>query len=157
MTALSANRATRQREGSLIAYQVAATTHIYKGSIVAVNAAGNAVPAADTAGLRVVGIAEEEVNNTGAAGAADVQVRAGIAALLAGSGLALTDVGSIANASDDQTIVTAGTNGVKVGRIVEFVSATSVWVFIPKGGLSTGLADGTYSANEQAIINDLVG
>ncbi|MDD3885367.1 MAG: hypothetical protein PHI35_00665 [Victivallaceae bacterium] len=55
--------------GNVVSLPVKATTKIYGGSIVAINPAGDALPAADTAGLRVAGVAQGDVDNlAGAAG-----------------------------------------------------------------------------------------
>jgi hypothetical protein len=57
---------------------VATATTIYAGEMVALNAAGYAVPASDTANLRVIGRAEEDVVNAGADGAAKIKVKRGV-------------------------------------------------------------------------------
>ncbi len=65
MSALTRDRATPYREGIEVEYPVAANTKIYAGSLVCVNAAGYAVPAADTSGYRFAGVALEQVDNSG--------------------------------------------------------------------------------------------
>ncbi len=54
-------------QDTFIVRPVEAATKLFAGTIGAVNAAGNGVPAADTAGLKVVGRVEEQVDNTSAA------------------------------------------------------------------------------------------
>ncbi|MCK9376209.1 MAG: hypothetical protein M0P73_08670 [Syntrophobacterales bacterium] len=56
MSALTRDRATPYREGIEVEYPVAANTKIYAGSLVCVNAAGFAMPAADASGYRFVGV-----------------------------------------------------------------------------------------------------
>jgi hypothetical protein len=79
MTALAADRSTLQKPGEAFVLPVAAAVTIYAGSLVAINAAGNAQPGATATGLKVVGRAEEQVNNSfGAAGDLTVTVRRGV-------------------------------------------------------------------------------
>jgi len=105
---------------------------IFRGAILKNNAAGFLAPAAAEAGATFAGIAYEEVDNSGGS-AGDLSakvIRQGIF-LLTGAGLAQLDVGELVFASDDQTIsTTQGSNEQQVGKIVEFVSATQVWVAI---------------------------
>ena len=60
MAALTSSRNTPEMSdfGRMQMYPVEANTTVYLGSMVALNANGNAVPAASTAGLRLVGRAE---------------------------------------------------------------------------------------------------
>src|SRR5688500_6890980 len=61
------------------AYQVAAATKIFAGAMVAINASGLAVPAADAANLKVRGVALEQADNSaGAASAIVVKVGFGV-------------------------------------------------------------------------------
>ena len=53
MAALSKNRKTSERVPVLRQFETAAK--IYTGALVALNSAGKAVPASDTAGLTVIG------------------------------------------------------------------------------------------------------
>jgi hypothetical protein len=134
MAALTGD-AQRRRKGQITeqVYQVAANAVIYYNAIVALDASGYLVPAADTAGLDVVGIADEPANNTGGAnGALEVRVYRG-AALIATTGaskLVQADVGGDAFILDDNTVVkTAGTtNNVVGGEVLELANADAVWV-----------------------------
>src|SRR3989339_1611977 len=76
MSALTRDRATPYREGIEVEYLVAANTKIYAGSLVCLNAAGYAVPAADTAGYQLAGVALEQVDNSdGSDGGKHVRLR----------------------------------------------------------------------------------
>ncbi|MBU4231719.1 MAG: hypothetical protein KKF43_04230, partial [Proteobacteria bacterium] len=76
MSALTRDRATPYREGIEVEYLVAANTKIYAGSLVCVNAAGYAAPAADTIGYQIAGVALEQVDNSdGSDGGKIVRVR----------------------------------------------------------------------------------
>ena len=64
--ATNVQRSCRTREPKLIGYAVAAEAIIYDGAMVAVDPAdGLAIPAADAAGLVVVGCAQRGFDNTG--------------------------------------------------------------------------------------------
>lgn len=83
MTALSADFSRKQSGvGPVLALgfaaPVAASTTIYKGSLVALNASGYAVPASADRNLRVIGVSEQNVDNsTGSAGDLTVAPRRG--------------------------------------------------------------------------------
>lgn len=130
--AFSQDRATQQREGYEFAVPVAGSTVIYAGSIVAVNSSGYAVPASDTAGLKVLGMAIEQVDNSdGADGAKQVVIRRCRAFLLKGSSLSQANVGGTVYAVDDETVAASGTtNSIAVGKLLEIVSSTAGWVWI---------------------------
>lgn len=127
-TSLKADGTSRTRVG-----EVAAATTIYKGSIVAKNAAGNLVPASDTAALKVLGIAEETVINSGAAGAKTCSYITGVTAELENAAGAIVQAGkhALCYAADDQSVSTAAAmvNDIPVGLVVSFTT-TKVWVFI---------------------------
>ena len=128
MSALTKDRDTERRAGELKVIPVKTATKIFAGSNVCTDSSGWAVPAADTAGFKYQGVAEEYVDNTGANGAKSVRVRRGIFEFVT-SGAAISDVGKMVFATDDQTVAINGTtNAVYVGRIYQFVSATSVYV-----------------------------
>jgi hypothetical protein len=115
-----------------VAYPVAADAVIWKGAMVML-VAGYAVPAADTAGGIVVGVAEHSMDNTGGDdGDIDVVCASGNAFRFVGSGIVAADVGKPAYVADDITVADAtGTNGVVAGVIEELESANVVWVYIP--------------------------
>ena len=130
MTALTGNRGTDSRDGLSYKFPVAASTKIYAGSLVAINSDGYAVPAAALAGNKgCPGVAIEYVDNSaGAASAKWVTVKKGVYQF-ASAGAAQSNVGETAYASDDQTVVIVDAGNLPpCGKVVEYVSATSVWV-----------------------------
>ena len=132
MSALTRDRATPYREGIEVEYLVAANTKIYAGSLVCVNAAGYAVPAADTSGYRFAGVALEQVDNSD--GGKNVRVRrAGVFEFDAVS-ISQGMVGVAMYAADDHTFDDAAgpTNDIKVGLLVKYVSATKGWIDIAR-------------------------
>lgn len=117
---------------------VSASTTIYKGTMVCLDADGYAVPAADTSGYSgVVGVALEGRNNSsGSDGATKVPIISGRVFRFTATSLAQTDVGQIMYVVDDQTIDDdpGSTNKIPAGFLVEFVSTTAGKIFIPIGG-----------------------
>lgn len=131
MTALAADRQTPYREGVELEYKVAANAKIYAGSLVCLNATGYAVPGADTANFRLLGVASENVDNTGGAnGDKTVRVRRKGVYRFAAAGMAVTNIGAAVMVTDDQTVALTSTNSVAAGKIAEFISATEVGVDI---------------------------
>jgi|SRR3989339_1173041 hypothetical protein len=135
MSALTRDRATPYREGIEVEYLVAANTKIYAGSLVCVNAAGYAVPAADTSGYQLAGVALEQVDNSdGSDGGKTVRLRrTGVFEFDAVS-ISQSMVGLLMYAADDHTFDDAAglTNDVKVGLLVKYVSATKGWIDIAR-------------------------
>ncbi len=134
MTALAADRNTPVRDGVLFSFPVAATTKIYAGAIVMLNAAGDATKGATATGQISAGRADELVDNTGAAGAKTVKVRKGVfrwANSAAGDAITKAEIGDNCYIVDDQTVAkTDGTATRSVaGKIVD-VDADGVWVLV---------------------------
>jgi hypothetical protein len=122
MTALAADRkftitagAGRERVGLL-----AANAKIFHGSVIAKNAAGFLVPASDTVGLRVVGVAQEQVDNTGGAdGALSVKYITALSVKMANDGTSPVAQANlyagVVYIKDDNTVQASGANGVVAG------------------------------------------
>lgn len=132
MTALAADRNTPQRAGDQFVYPVAAATKIYAGSIVMLNAAGDATKGATATGQICVGRAEEQVDNTGAAGAKTINVSKGVyrwGNSAAADAITKAEIGDNCYIVDDQTVAkTDGTATRSVaGKIVD-VDTSGVWV-----------------------------
>ncbi len=135
MAALTKDRATPYREGVEVEYPVAASVKIYAGSLVCVNTGGFAVPAADTSGFRLAGVALEQVNNlTGADGAKNVRVRRQGVFEFDAASITQAMVGDPMYAVDDHTFDDAAgpSNDVKVGVLVKYGSATKGWIDIAR-------------------------
>lgn len=159
MAALAGDRSTDTKERGLKAYPVKASTLIYDGALVAIDGNGAALPAADAASLKVVGVARGRADNsTGAVGAVWVKVEAPIVARFAASSITQAMVGQVMYVVDDQTFDDAiGTNAVKAGRLVEFISTTEGWILVTESGVGakTADADATYGQPEADLINEL--
>lgn len=132
MANITARKNVSRQEGKILSYPVEESTTIYEGALVAVNAAGYAVNASDTSGERVVGVANETVDNSsGADGDLSIEVwTEGVIDLAAGFSATQANVGDKVYASDNQTVDLAGnlTNDILVGVIVEVVSASALRV-----------------------------
>lgn len=128
--AATASIDTPERSGEMIYLPLAAATKIFAGTLVAVNSAGNALPAADTAGLRVMGRAEQTVDNTGgAAGDLSINVKRGVFRLpnSATAAVDADDKGKICFIETDEVVAETSTHKVKAGRVVD-VDDDGVWV-----------------------------
>lgn len=114
---------------------VAGTTKIFKGSIIAKNASGFLVPASDTLGLRVVGVAQEQIDNTaGADGALKIKYLTDVTVKMNNDGTS-----SVAQANlyagpvyikDDNTVQASSANGVVAGTAESIESDGTIMVFV---------------------------
>lgn len=131
MVALAKDRNTASREATDFVHPVAAAAKIFTGSIVMLNAAGDAVPASAASELTIAGVAQEQGDNSGgAAGDLTVKVRKGAFRFENGDAIVAADVGEMAYADDDQTVFKAAAGRSPVGLIIE-VDSDGVWVHIP--------------------------
>ena len=134
MSSLTAIRDTREILcGATVVSRKAAPAEgvtIYTGAMVALNADGKAVPAADSASLTVAGICQGH-NEDGS-----VTIRSGVFLLENGTGsdaLSVSDIGKIVYVLDDQTVgKTGGTNKIAAG-ILRSVEADGVLVEVGNG------------------------
>jgi hypothetical protein len=134
--------------GRMRVYPVEANTNIYLGGMVALNAAGNAVPASATTtvanALRVVGRAEyvkngipgqNAINNPGAAGAISITARKGVFLYATDGSVGAAQLGLNCFALDDNTVTAldrASGAGVQqyaaAGQVVAIDPSGQVWV-----------------------------
>ena len=150
MAALSNSRNTPEMAdgGRMRVLPVEANTNIYLGGIVALNAAGNAVPASATTtvanALRVVGRAEyvkngipgqNAINNPGAAGAISITARKGVFLYATDGSVGAAQLGLNCFALDDNTVTALDrASGATVqqyaaaGQIVAIDPSGQVWV-----------------------------
>jgi hypothetical protein len=162
MSAATTDRSLVRKIVRTLSVAVAAATKIPLGVLVARNAAGNAVNAADAAGLRVLGYSLGMADNSaGSAGDIGVEIEVGTAILLDNDGtnpVTAAHVGERCYVVDNQTVASApGTHGVVAG-IVESVTSAGVYVvpdpFVsaaPVPGLSIDVANAS-SPNGNAIV-----
>lgn len=127
--ALAGNREVqRYVDQELRGYAVAASAHVFKGAFVGLTAGfARGLVAADP----FVGIAYEEMDNTGgAAGAKTVRVYTRGDFRLTLAGAAITNLNASVYASSDDTLTLTASGNSLVGRIVGFESTGVVIVRI---------------------------
>ena len=132
MAACTVDRNTTYREGLELEFPVKVATRIYGGSMVAVDSTGYAVPAGNTVGHKLVGIALEQADNrTGADGAIYIRVRTAGVFEFGASSISQAKVGEEMYVVDDQTFddVDPG-QGIKCGKLTKYVSTTKGWIKI---------------------------
>lgn len=125
-------------------YPVEANTNIYLGGIVALNAAGNAVPASATTtvanALRVVGRAEyvkngipgqNAINNPGAAGAISITARKGVFLYATDGSVGAAQLGLNCFALDDNTVTAL--DRASGGTVQQYAAAGQVVAIDPSG------------------------
>lgn len=133
MAALTADRATAERQGDEFSYDVAASVVCMAGGIAMLDASGNVKPGAVATGQICVGMFAEHVDNAaGAAAAVQAKVRRGVFRFgnsTAGDAITKAHIGDTCYIVDDQTV--ALTNGSATrsaaGTIVD-VDSVGVWV-----------------------------
>ncbi|HYR80437.1 MAG TPA: hypothetical protein VEO55_10560 [Candidatus Dormibacteraeota bacterium] len=150
MAALSNSRNTPEMAdgGRMRVLPVEANTNIYLGGIVALNTAGNAVPASATTttanAQRVVGRAEyvkngmpgqNGINNPGAAGAISITARKGVFLYASDGSVGAAQLGLNCFALDDNTVTALDrASGASVqqyaaaGQVVAIDPSGQVWV-----------------------------
>ncbi len=117
---------------SLDRYEVADGAKIVSGELVALNAAGKAVPASDAAGLTVIGVAEQAVEELGVTVYDDVTSFANDSA----SPITRADRGKAACVKDSLTVGATGTNKVAAGIVVDVYDG-EVYVDLSPAALAT--------------------
>ncbi|MDR1889643.1 MAG: hypothetical protein LBQ81_09750 [Zoogloeaceae bacterium] len=129
---------TPSRAGEQFSDPAAAGVVIHEGTLVALSAAGYAVPAT-AAGGTVRGVAERSVDNTdGAAGDVPVPTCLGVFSFLA-AGFTRADIGSLVYVVDNQTV--AKTGAALAGVVVDVDGDYRVWVDIrPAAAVAATLA-----------------
>lgn len=129
--ALTADRvATSRRTGDTLTRPAAANKKFYAGSLVAIDASGNATPGATATDILGSGRCREQVDNTGgAAGAVNVDIEKGIFkyANSATDPVVAGDVGKDCYIEDDQTVSHTDTNQSLAGKVFD-LDVDGVWV-----------------------------
>lgn len=133
MPALTNDRNTRLRAGGVYDDPVAASTVIYAGALVCLNAAGNLVPGATATGLKARGVARTRVDNgSGSAGDKSAESKPGIYRFgnsASSDEIERGDIGATAYIVDDQTVAKTDGSSARspAGTIVD-VDDIGVWV-----------------------------
>lgn len=131
MTALTKPRATLSRAGDQLHDPLKANTTIYAGALVVLDATGYAVSASTATGLKVRGVAQETVVNSGSNGARGIRVDKGTFLFNQDNSIKRTHIEGTAYIVDDNTVsATNGTNTRSAaGKIID-IDDSGVWVQI---------------------------
>lgn len=136
--------------GKIQSYAVKSSTHLYKGQLICIDGTGYAVRASDSLNKTFVGVAVEEVNNTGGDAAKWIKVyRDGIFRFTAFSVIPQSRLGRRAYAADDNQVeeYSGDAHLCYVGTIVECDpegTGTYAWVDI-SAGCNCGLENGVWA------------
>lgn len=130
---VTANQVVSRADGNIKAYKVAASTHLYEGTLAFLNASGYLDD--DTAsGVNLfAGVVKQETDNSGGSnGDLNSECWTEGEFLLVGSGFAQTDVQKKCYATDNFTITTdpSAAGAVEIGRVTEYISSTKLRVKI---------------------------
>jgi hypothetical protein len=156
---LAADKAIEYTEGVELALPVINADIIYGGGLTCVNAAGYALPGADTAGLIFMGVATARADNSsGALGAIKVPLRRrGLVKMTLATAITIANVGDNVFLVDDESVdLTAQvTNHIFCGIIAEYIDTTHAMVDIEpairQADVATHIADGSSAHAASAI------
>ena len=125
----------------LARYEIASGSTIVSGNLVALNAEGKAVPAADTAGLIVIGAADRIENGY-------VEIMDGVFSFVNDTTHPLTrsDRGKVAFVKDAGTVTAASSNSVPAGIVVDIYEGEVYLDVTPAAIKAATDTDTTYSA-----------
>lgn len=127
-------------DGKLVAHPVKGSTKIFAGTLVCVDSTGFAIPAADAAGNRFVGVADAQADNSlGSDGDINVLVWKDGDFEMAASSITQAMVGSQMYVVDDQTMdETTPAHSVPCGTLAKFISATKGVLSVNKTAMAVG-------------------
>jgi hypothetical protein len=156
---LAADNKLEYTEGAELGIPVINADSIYGGALVCVNAAGYAVPGADTAGLIFMGVATDRADNSaGAIGAIKVPVRRrGLIKMKLATAITIANVGDNVFLVDDESVDLAGnvTNDIFCGIIADYIDTTHAMVDIEpairQADVATHIADNSGAHAASAI------
>ena len=128
--ALIADRNTPRRYWELYQDPVAASTKIFAGSLVVLNATGYAAPGSTATGLVARGLAEEQIDNSaGADGDLSINIRSGCFQFKNDASINRTHIGGTAYIVDDETLAaTDGTGTRSAAGTIKDVDSDGVWI-----------------------------
>jgi hypothetical protein len=123
MAALTQAYEAHEKEGLWITYPLKTNTKIWKGALVCIDGTGYLVPAADSSGLKFVGVALESADNTGGAdGLKKCRViKRGTFVYSRSGTYSQADVGVLVKAVSDNEVAKTSTHNVNVGTVVELL------------------------------------
>lgn len=149
MTAASADFNVELKDGVYESFPVKASTKIYGGTFVCVDANGYALPGADTAGLIFQGICMDQADNSsGSNGDKNVTLRRrGLVKATFATAISQANVGDNVFLADDQNVDVAAnlTNDIFCGVVARYIDTTHAWIDIEpairQADVATHIAD----------------
>ena len=158
--ALTADKTITSSPGEFVVLNVASGTVIYAGGLVAVDTNEYAVPASDTATLKVVGIAADAVDQRAGVynSLKKALIRRGVFLFKNGGSLTDANIGDWAYVEDDQTVSTAAemSNDILAGVIVD-VDSTGVYVDVGAVNRAGAIAGATLDTTGNAAVGGTLG
>ena len=151
-TTLTSDRNTIRRSGERYSYPMAAATTLYKGGMVALDVAGNAIAPTLAINQIIVGICLEDVVNAGAAAAANVEVGTGVFRLDNFGAITKASIGDIVYCHDDVSVQASGTGASPAGKMVD-IDSTGVWVELYCPDPAAAVAGALLAANNLNDVN----
>jgi len=152
--ALSADRQTDEKEGTLFYFPVTSGVIIYAGALVVLDSSGNAKPGVTATGLIAVGKSEETVDDSAGTGLKSVNVRKGVFRFANSADADLitkAEIGDMCYIVDDQTVAkTSAINTRSIAGPIEDVDADGVWV---RFGPVLAVTGGLLAANNLNEVN----
>ncbi len=132
MAAVTANQITLMQAASRLTRSKASNVNLYAGTLAFFDASTGYIVADDNAGANAfAGVVYQQCDNSGgSAGDLEVELYTDGIFRLTGSSFTQATNGDLVYAIDNYTIQASSTNASKVGRVVNYVSATVVDVLI---------------------------
>jgi hypothetical protein len=132
VAAVTANQITLMQAASRLTRSKASNVNLYAGTLAFFDASTGYIVADDNAGANAfAGVVYQQCDNSGgSAGDLEVELYTDGIFRLTGSSFTQATNGDLVYAIDNYTIQASSTNASKVGRVVNYVSATVVDVLI---------------------------
>ena len=132
MAAVTANQITLMQAAGRLTRSKAAAVNLYAGTLAFFDASTGYITNDDNAGANAfAGVVYQQCDNSGgSAGALEVELYTDGIFRLTGSSFTQATNGDLVYAIDNYTIQASATSASKVGRVVNYVSATVVDVLI---------------------------
>lgn len=145
MAALTAEAQRQSKANALqrtLVGKIAANVKCFKGGLAAKNAAGYVLPASDTAGLVVIGVFMETIDNTGGANAAyTIRITTGVFKFfnLVARPVVQANQFGLVRVGDDTSVATTGGVADIIAGFCDQIDSDGVWVHVD-GSINVALA-----------------
>lgn len=152
MAGLSASRNTPAMGAGAIpvrtSYPIAASTKVYKGSLVCLNSGGYLVPGDQSAALVAVGMCDQDYDNSsGGNAAAQIECIQGVFRWDNGNSITLSSVGSLLWVVDDHTVSSSSSGATAAAGTCYAVDSIGVWTAMWLESVVNGTSLTTFEGN----------